>query len=169
MKIDLHTHCLEATGHLIPDEKVVEDILAAVKAQSLDGIAITDHRHKDFAFKVQEMVKNNFGNGVLIIPGQEIDDHYRHVVELYLSDNYVFRFLAHPGYPSDKWIEYIDDIQGIEVENGGWGVSKENVTEIALQHNLLMLRNSDAHMLDSIGKPHNDIDLEELYSRAIKR
>jgi hypothetical protein len=43
LKIDLHTHCREATACPTPTFEIVKRILAAVKRKGLDGIAVTEH------------------------------------------------------------------------------------------------------------------------------
>jgi PHP family Zn ribbon phosphoesterase len=42
----------------------------------------------------------------------------------------------------------------------------EMIRGLAEKHDLLLLTNSDAHSLADIGHYHNEIDLEELCSRA---
>ena len=41
LKLDLHTHCWEATGLVAPTIEIVGQIVAAIKAKGLDGIGIT--------------------------------------------------------------------------------------------------------------------------------
>jgi len=177
LKLDLHTHCHEATKLVTPDAHVVEEIINQVKSRGLDGIAITDHEEmggKRFAFKVVEIFERFFDKEIVIIPGQEIDRLYRgrfitsilHVVELYLPNGSTFRFIAHPGYPAGRWTDYLDDIHGLELENWSCRIDKEKVKEIARNDGLLLLSNSDAHCLENIGRYYNEIDLQELYSRA---
>ena len=69
LKLDLHTHCLEAVGFSETSIDVVARIIAAIKAKGLDGIAITDHARQRFARKVKAVVETHFDNTVLIIPG----------------------------------------------------------------------------------------------------
>ena len=167
LRLDLHTHCLEATGFLSPTVDIVAEIVARIKERRLDGIAITEHSNKKYAYLVKEIVERSFNNEVLIIPGQEIDFGRREVVELYLPNGSVFRFLAHPGrYPGVT--EEVSDVQGIEIDNAlhSWHINKVRVKELAERHGLLLLHNSDAHNLEDIGAFHNEIDLEELEARA---
>lgn len=141
-------------------------IVAHIKAKGLDGIAITEHWDKDYGFRVKEIVEESFGNEVLIIPGQELDNSERHVVELYLPNGATFRFLGHPGFPTNSYT--VEDVQGIEIESAmhGWHIDKEKVKALAEEHDLLLLRNSDAHSIDWIGRYYNEIDLEDLIARA---
>lgn len=167
LKLDLHTHCREATVFYIPTPDLVEKIVAAIKARGLDGIAITEHHNKTYAYQVKEIVETHFHNEVLIIPGQEVDAGMtRQIVELYLPGDVTFKFLAHPYYPDDYL--KVDGLHGIEIENGmhNWEMNKQRIRAIAEEHNLLLLANSDAHHLGDIGEFYNEIDLEELYARA---
>ena len=167
LKLDLHTHCFEATGYRPATLEIVKRIIDQIKARGLDGIAITEHWDKNYGFKVKEIVEQFFDNEVLIIPGQEIDvGGLQQDVELYLPNGSTFRFLAHPGYPTSSYSIY--NVQGIEIDNGlhNWRIDKERARAMAEEHGLLLLRNSDAHSVDRIGQHYNEISLEELYARA---
>lgn len=169
LKLDLHTHCQEATSYRPPTVELVREIVARIKAQGLDGIAITEHNNKDYGFKVKEIVEQYFDSQVLIIPGREVVVSFREeVVELYLPNNSVFRFWAHPGRLGRTLME-IDMIQGIEIDNAfhNWEINKARAQELAEKYDLMMLTNSDAHYLSDIGALYNEISLEELYARAI--
>lgn len=170
LKLDLHTHCGEATSLYNPNLKVVQRIVDAVKARGLDGIGVTEHYNRNYGYKVRDIVEREFGNEILIVPGQEIDKGPLHMVVLYLPDDITFRFIAHPGYPPVNDLEsYIDDtIHGIELQNPlhEEDIDQELVRSIAKKHNLILLRDSDAHFLDDIGKYYNEIDIEELCARA---
>jgi len=170
LKLDLHTHCGEATALYSPTLDIVKEIVAVVKARGLDGIAITEHYNKAYGYKVQEMVAHHLKGEILVIPGREIDKGLLHVVELYLPGDLTFRFIAHPGYPHIRDIEaqIDDDIHGIELRNPLHDdeMDEERIRELAEKYGLLLLTNSDAHFLDDIGKYYNEIDIEELCARA---
>jgi len=168
LKLDLHTHCYEAAGSRPPTLDIVKRIVSQVKAWRLDGIAITEHWDKDYGFKVKEMVEQSFGGEVLIIPGQEIHIKGRQEVELYLPNGSTSRFLAHPGHPNPATSYIIDDVQGIEIENGlhNWDIDEERVRELADKYDLILLKNSDAHFVAHIGQYYNELSLEELCARA---
>lgn len=172
LKLDLHTHCHEATFLRPLTVEIVGRIVASLKAQGLDGIAITDHEDPQYGFKVKEIADQYFP-GVLIIPGQEISVRYEHVVELYLPEDRCLRFWAHPRFVDGLVEEFIEKevphLQGIEVKNGGVYVDMERVTALGLRHNLLLLENSDAHSLRDIGCLHNEVEMEELYRRSFPR
>ena len=170
MKLDLHTHCSEATWAYTPTRDTVRKIIDAVKAKRLDGIGITEHYNKAYGFKVKEMVEQYFNGKILVIPGQEIDKGNLHVVILYLPGDLTFRFVGHPGYPKvEDFGSLIDDtIHGIELHNPGHDdeMDEAAIRTAAKEHNLLLLQNSDAHFLSDIGKYYNEITIEELCARA---
>ena len=172
MKLDLHTHCFEAL--YVPWPKgitpvMVGKIVASVKAKGLDGIAVTEHYRKEFGFMAKDIVCEHFNNQVVIIPGQEIYLHRIHVVELFLPDGTIFRFIPHPVY-----LDYLENnfdfsqIHGIEIDNHYYSqyMDKPKIEAIAEKHCLLLLSNSDAHDLSDIGYYHNKIDLNELQTRV---
>ncbi len=166
MKLDLHTHCLEATGVVYPDKKMVELILTAVKAAGLDGIAVTEHDNIDHGYRIKQLADEFFPGQILVIPGREIRQGFNHVVELHLPEKAVFRFIAHPGNLRISCPENLDDIHGIEIENGNQVINEDTIREFAKQHHLLLLSNSDAHSLSDIGRHYTDVEIEELCARA---
>jgi histidinol phosphatase-like PHP family hydrolase len=170
LKLDLHTHCGEATCIYTPNRDVVKKIVTAVKAKGLDGIGITEHYYKAYGFKVRDIVAEHFNNEILIIPGQEIDKGKLHMAVLYLPGDVTFRFLVHPGYPKvEDWASQIDDtIHGIELRNPTHDdeMDREAIQEAARKHKLILLQNSDAHFLSDVGKYYNEITIEELCARA---
>ena len=177
MKLDLHTHCREATACPRPTLDIVRRIVAAVKIRGLDGIAITEHYTEAYGYEVREIVACHLNGEILVIAGQEIDKMFLginkglfHVVELYLPGDTTFRFIAHPGRPYIRDLDsQIDDsIHGIELRSL-WHDDKmdeASIRELAEKHDLLLLTNSDAHVLSDIGKYYNEIDIAELYARA---
>jgi len=170
LKLDLHTHCGEATSLYTPTLAVVKDIVNAVQSRGLDGIAITEHYNRLYGYKVKEMVEQQLNSDVLIIPGQEIDKGHLHVVLLYLPGDLTFRFVAHPGYPpvQDLASELDDTIHGLEMNNPMHDdeIDRDLVQRIAADRDLILLRNSDAHFLSDIGRYYNDIDIDRLCERA---
>ena len=171
MKLDLHTHCGEATCLYTPTVDVVKKIVAAARAKGLDGIGITEHYNKAYGFKVREIVDQHFPGQLLVIPGQEIDKGKLHLVELFLPGKLTFRFVGHPGYPRvENFASEIDHtIHGIELRNPTHDDEMDQVAirKAARQHNLLLLQNSDAHFLSDIGKYYNEITIEGLCARIV--
>ena len=170
MKLDLHTHCGEATALYNPTVDIVKRIVAAAKAAGLDGIGVTEHYDRSYGYKVRQIVEHDLNEDILIIPGQEIDKGLLHVVVLYLPGDVTFRFIAHPGHPPvDDLDSQIDDsIHGIELNNPMHDDEMDQalIRELADRHNLILLTNSDAHFLSDVGKYHNEIEIEELCARA---
>lgn len=177
MKLDLHTHCREATSNPDPTPDIVRSILDAARSKGLDGIAITEHYTKAYAYKVKAIVDECFPNELLIIPGQEIDRVYLgiekgvvHIVELDLPGDLTFRFIAHPGHPYMKQLEMCIDgeIHGIELKNPHHDRDMDEglIRSLASQHNLLLLTNSDAHTLGDIGHYWNRLELSDLCARV---
>ncbi|MFH1626209.1 MAG: PHP domain-containing protein [Pseudomonadota bacterium] len=173
MKLDLHTHCMEATGLIAhPSIDLVKKIVDRVKDQGLDGIAITEHDDKDYGFRVKKLVEDNLDGHILIIPGWEIairEMGWAEMVELFLPDGSIFRFLPHPSYPypGDDGFNYDPNLlQGIEIGNAlhDRQIDKEKIEEISKKYNLRLLKNSDAHTLDDLGSLYTEISLEELCS-----
>ncbi len=177
VKLDLHTHCREATACPEPTVEIVARIVEAVKNRGLDGIAVTEHYTKRYAYMVKEIVDLHFSNEILVIPGQEIDRVYMgidrgivHIVELYLPGEITFRFVAHPGHPysRDLGSRLDGEIHGIELKNPHHvrEMDEQLIRQLASERDLIMLTNSDAHTLGEIGTYYNDLDLDTLYARA---
>ncbi|MFH1625339.1 MAG: PHP domain-containing protein [Pseudomonadota bacterium] len=169
VKIDFHTHCLEATGDPVPEIPTVGKIIRQIKARGLDGIALTDHDNRGYGFRVRETADIHFPGEVMIIPGQEISLHRQHVIEVYLPSDSVFRFCAHPRL-GDSFEEFMnregDNIHGIEIKNAALQLEEDKIRKIAARHNLILLENSDAHSISEIGLHYSEVDLQELYERC---
>ncbi len=168
MKIDLHTHVFEefqlsSPGDVTPEmvEKIIERVLLA----GLDGIAITEHGSKAYGYRVMEIMETDFQGEIFIIPGREFETGPIHYVELYVpgKDILPFRFIAHPGYPGNP-AGSADGFNGIEIENAAhnWHIKREEVEKIAAEYNLVLLSNSDAHLIRDIGRCYTEISLEDL-------
>lgn len=174
VKLDLHTHLWEAFNFQPPDQGMAEKVVGRIKAQGIDGIAITDHRNKDWSFEFRDLVERSYPGEVIIIPGWEIEvrppqnpfAEYQ-VAELFLPGGGTFRSYCHPGYYSPEII-IEDGIHAIEIDNyiHNWHIRKQQVTEVAETHDLLVLEVSDAHNLENIGLRYTELELEELYRRA---
>jgi histidinol phosphatase-like PHP family hydrolase len=170
LKLDLHTHCGEATSLYTPTVDIVKQIVAAARGKGLDGIAVTEHNNRAYGYKVKQIVEQQLQEDILIIPGQEIDRGPLHIVVLYLPGETTLRFVAHPGYPpvKDLAAEIDDSIHGLEIRNPTHDdeIDEALVTRIAHERGLLLLKNSDAHFLSDIGKYYTEIELDELCARA---
>lgn len=165
LKLDLHTHCHEATYLCCSTDEAARRIGAKLRARGIDGLAITDHLEVRWAYSLRDTVKRLFGEEFVIIPGQEVARGNQHIVELYLDGDTTFRFIAHPTNPG--WEELLTEaIHGLEVENPHWAIDKEKVKDVAAERGLLLLSNSDAHSLEAVGLYYNTIDLDHLVSLA---
>ena len=174
VKLDLHTHIWEAFNFQPPSLSMAERVIRQVKSRGIDGIAITDHHNKEWAFAFRDLVERHYPGEMIIILGWEIEvrpaenpfAEYQ-VAELFLPGGGVFRSYCHPGYYSpDIVIER--NIHAIEIDNfiHNWHIRKDQVAEVARSHGLLVLEVSDAHTIDNVGLRYTELDLEELYRRA---
>ena len=153
---------------------IAEKVVAQIKYSGIDGIAITDHNNKDWAFQLRDLVEQHYPGEVIIIPGWEVEvrpasnpfDEYQ-VGELFLPEGGVFRIYSHPGYYSPK-ILIEDGIHAIEIDNyiHNWHIRRDQVEEVARTHDLLTVEVSDAHNLDNIGLRYTEVEMAELYRRA---
>ena len=174
LKLDLHTHIWEAFNFQPPSLDIAEKVVAQIKSRGIDGIAVTDHHNKEWAFEFRDLVERHFPGEAVIIPGWEIEvrpvqnpfDEYQ-VSELFLPNDTVFRIYCHPGYYSPN-IVIEENIHAIEVDNyiHNWHIRRQQVEEIAKTHSLLTVEVSDAHNLENIGLRYTEVELEELYRRA---
>ena len=176
LKLDLHTHVWEAFNFVPPSVEIAEKVVNQIKSKGIDGIGITDHHNKDWGMEFRELVEKNFPGQVTILPGWEIEvrpeanpfAEYQ-VAELFLPDGGgVFRTYCHPGYYSPE-ILIEPDIHAIELDNyiHNWHIRKDQVAEIATQHNLMLMEVSDAHNLENIGLRYTEVELDDLYARAV--
>mgnify|MGYP005627356159 FL=1 len=161
----------EATDFAPLNPDIVERLIEVVVKKGLDGIAIADHDGYDpnYPFKVRDIMEKHFNNAILIIPACEREVGLNHEVELYLSDDKMFRFLAHPGDPYYPGPIPINNLQGIEMKNAIHFANEKLARRTAEDHNLMLLKNSDAHHLEDIGRYYNEITIDELLARAITR
>ena len=174
VKLDLHTHVWEAFNFQRPSLEIAEKVVAQIKAQGIDGIAITDHHNKDWSFEFRDLVEQHFPGEVIIIPGWEIEvrppqspfDEYQ-IAELFLPNGSVFRTYCHPGYYSPN-ILIEDGVHGIEIDNyiHNWHIRKPQVKDIADANGLLTFEVSDAHNLENIGLRFTELEMEDLYRLA---
>jgi histidinol phosphatase-like PHP family hydrolase len=174
VKLDLHTHIWEAFNFQAPSLSIAEKVVAQIKSSGIDGIAITDHNNKDWAFEFRDLVEQHYPGEVIIIPGWEIEvrppsnpfDEYQ-VGELFLPEGGVFRIYCHPGYYSPN-ILIEEGIHAIEIDNyiHNWHIRKDQVEEVASTHDLLTVEVSDAHNLENIGLRYTEVEMDELYRRA---
>ena len=175
LKLDLHTHIWEAFNFAPPSVEIAAQVVAQIRRRGIDGIAITDHRHQDWAFDLQELVERHFPGEAVILPGWEIEirpesnpfAEYQ-VAEIFLPNGGVFRTYCHPGYYSPEII-IEPEVHAIEIDNyiHNWHIRKKQVSGVAEEHGLLLLEVSDAHNLENVGLRYTEVDLDDLYARAV--
>ncbi|MBI2866282.1 MAG: PHP domain-containing protein [Chloroflexi bacterium] len=166
MRLDLHTHPLEAVAFAPITREVVAEIVRYARLRGLDGIASTEHHNSEVGYQIKRLVEQFFPGQLLVIPGQEVDVDSHQEVELYLPQRRVFRFLAHPS--SEREFEGLERLQGIEVANALHShLDVVRALSVAQEYNLLLLSNSDAHTLSAIGQLSTEVSWEELVGRAV--
>ena len=173
LKLYLHTHIWESTGFTDPTPLIVEQVVTQVKKMGIDGIAISDHRNKEYGFAFKKMLDKHFPNEIIVIPSWEIEvkigpgynDEYQ-VVEMFLPGGGIFRSYCHPGYPTPKLL--IEGVQATEIDNlmHNWHIDKDKVRAAAKDYKLLMFNVSDAHRIEDVGTNYTEIKLSQLYKRA---
>lgn len=182
LKIDLHTHPIEALGIksvLNITKGVVKKIVGAIKAADLDGIAITEHRDFNISWVTYLEIMRNFPEEKLIIlPGWERDlkengqqcleifipDHLRKCFKFFKGKEW-FRILAHPGYHNPI---NISDLENLEREAGKFDAVEEQskhgkfeLAEMIHQLGIPKIRSSDAHKLEEIGLHYMELDFDQ--------
>lgn len=179
LKIDLHTHPIEALGIesvLNITDEVVKKIVEAIKASNLDGIAITEHRDFNKSWVTYlEIMKNFPEEKLIILPGWErdLEESEQQCLEIFIpiyirkcfkffKGKEWFRILAHPGYHNPL---NFSDLKNLEREVGEFDAveeqSKHGLFELAEKIHLLgipKIRSSDAHKLEEIGLYFIELD-----------
>lgn len=175
VKLDLHTHIWEAFNFQPPSLSIAEQVIGQIKRRGIDGIAITDHHNREWGAEFRELVERHFPGEVILIPGWEIEirppqnpfDEYQ-VSELFMPGGGVFRIYCHPGYYSPNII-IEENVHAIEIDNHlhNWHIRPAQVQETADAYGLLTVAVSDAHVLENVGVRYTEVELEELYRRAM--
>ena len=139
-----------------------------MRERGLDGIALTEHWNVEHGWKLKEIIEELYGDEFVVLVGQELDiSTTQQVTEIYLPNDVTYRYLCHPGYPGNDW-SVPENLHGIEIENGmhSWHMNRPRIQALAEEHNLMLLKNSDAHYLEKIGVYYNELALEELVARV---
>jgi len=175
MKVDLHVHASERSGcSQLPQETQIQEAIRL----GLDGLAFTDHNKlislaevqrltRQYApFKIYRGIERTCNGEDIVILGVEDP-----AIETVAHDDYAglhafvraqggFMFLAHPfryhpeirvdlaGYPPD----------GIEVASVSTpAADEEQIRQLAAEHNLVLLANSDSHYMGPMGRFYNEV------------
>ena len=148
----------------------------------LDVIAVTDHDTIEGALRVADLAGG--GTHPHVIVGEEVSSRQGHIVGLFLSrrvrpgmsaaatvhaihDQGGIAFAAHPFWRTERqargrrvhgvgWLAGELEFDGIEVENStpGFYVFNQLATRLNVAAGRAELGNSDAHILDAIGRAY---------------
>lgn len=180
LKIDLHTHPLEALGISRSEEindKVARKILKAIKLANLDGIAITEHHNFDLSLCLYSRMRKIFPK-LIILPGAERDHNPtgQQYLEIFIPD-YLrghlpffkgkewFRIFAHPGFYNffdlDDLERLVKDIGGLDAVEGRSRHGEFKLAEEIHQRlGIPKTQASDAHKLEDLGFYYIEFDFE---------
>jgi predicted metal-dependent phosphoesterase TrpH len=178
-RADLHIHTLASDG-----TSGLEEILEhAIHVAALDVIAITDHERADAAFAARQMAVSG-GLPIEVVVGEEVTTLGGHLLALYIQETVRplrslratiaaiheqggIAFAAHPFWRTQSqargrgvhgvgWLAADLDLDAIEVENSTPGFYLFNQMAVRLNQDvgLAPLGNSDAHILDAIGRSY---------------
>lgn len=171
LKLDLHVH----TSHSYDGRCSVEEVVAAIKARGLNGVAITDHNSIDGHKEAKKFSKGGF----LVIPGIEVNSKHGHIVGLGVSE------LVPRGLSAAETVERIREQGGIaiaahpfvlgrsprlvyrakfdaiEVLNSrAFLLSNPLARRFAEKNKVPMVGGSDAHRKDEMGLAYTCVDCE---------
>lgn len=190
VKLDLHIH-----SEYSPDGRMtVDEIVAAVRAQGLQGAAICDHDR----YAAGQLERTDF----LLIGGEEFSTPYGHLLGLFLTDpvpdpdfsgsaddkiNAFGRLvraihsqeglavLAHPfehSQTTERFEAILPLLDGIETWNGRANrknrQANRQAAELARSLGLPGTGGSDAHVLQEIGNGYVILDVPELSFSCVK-
>jgi len=178
LKLDLHTHPVLALKESLGikgirdiNKEVALAIVKAVKKAGLNGIAITEHNNFNHGWVAALEIMDHFqGENLIILPGSEIECNGQHYLQIYVPDYYRRRIpffkgkewflaLAHPGYyqPLDTGQTGQIDIDAVE-EASLYGEFAP-ASQIAGGQNVPIIRTSDAHRLEDIGRYYIEVEV----------
>jgi len=186
-KFDLHAHSHYSKGTKIPCEALASprDIVAAAKEKGLAGFALTDH---DDIQGWKEAANEAKKQGIVFIPGEEINTQRGHLVALGISE------FIEPKLGLEETIDMIHQQGGIamavhpfDIKGSGVGedMIKADVAEAFNSMNMdrfsnmiaekkaralemPMAANTDAHTAEMLGTASTTIDADNMDS-AFKR
>jgi predicted metal-dependent phosphoesterase TrpH len=183
-KIDLHTHSILSYDGGISRQEYID----ALKNNTLDYIAITDHNEIDFALKlnkeypeniiVGEEVMTNDGEIIGLFLTKHIPKHLSvpHTIEL-IKEQGGLVYIPHPfdllraGLGEDLLNKHLKDIDIIEIFNARTKLTGFDKTakKYAEKHNLVSSSSTDAHIYITLGKAYNIVDGPVLKDNLISR
>lgn len=190
MLFELHCHSKYSKGTKIPAEGIPSpsEIIRTAKKTGLDGVALTDH---DNVRGWKEAKKEAEKQGILFIPGEEIESRKGHILGLGITEHIRpgqsvgetldkireqggVSVAAHPFEPRGKGIKHeMGKADAVEVFNA---MSVDRLSNIATERlakkmGKPMVSGSDAHNLSTLGLTKNKIDAQELEGilKAVKQ
>lgn len=175
MKVDFHVHASERSGCAVSGE---EEMIRAARAAGLDAIVFTDHHRLVSPMRLSELneryapfriyggveITTREGEDCLVFGVQDplLESTEWPYCELmtFVRERGGFVVLAHP-------FRYAPEIRvdleacppdGIEVRSRNTPPAREaDIREIARRYGLVMLCNSDAHNVQSVGEYFNEV------------
>ena len=181
MFFELHCHSRHSKGGKIKEEGISSpaDIIRAAKHRGLGGIALTDHNTVDGWKEAEREAKRQ---GLLFIPGEEIETESGHVLGLGLTE------VIAPGLGLEETLDKIREQGGLSVaahpfDPRGLGTGHEMIKadavevfnsmavdrlanwaakRIARKAKKPMVCGSDAHMASLVGLSRNSADARTL-------
>lgn len=175
---DLHVHSQLSNGADLTPAQIVGEARAA----GLDFLAVTEH-NLDTDFDAILDLWTPHASGLLILPGCESITDSGHSVTAGPGPA-PLRIAAHPRapYPTGTFTEPFETVDAVEVWNGAWTSDApwqaDNEAALADWHSALIadipagnwrpaVGDSDAHLADQLGTPHNVVPAAELTADAV--
>lgn len=184
MYLDLHIHSCYSKDCSSP----VDEILAQALKVGLGAIAICDHDAIEGSKEAEAFVEEN-GLDILVIPGIEVTTNRGHVLILGIRQEFpknrdpedIIRtarrqggliIAAHPfkGYPKSLGDVTSLDVDAIETLNSRFvlGTFNKRAEKMAAGLDLPMLGNSDAHVVEMVGRAYTEIDTRPAIDAVFK-
>lgn len=175
MKVDFHVHASERSGCAVNGE---EEMIRAARAAGLDAIVFTDHHRLVPPMRLAELneryapfriyggveMTTQEGEDCLVFgvqdPRLESSEWNYYELVTFVRGRGGFVVLAHPfRYAPEIRVDFdACPPDGIEVRSRNTPPAREaDIREIAGKYGLVMLCNSDAHSVQSVGGFFNDV------------
>jgi hypothetical protein len=178
IKLDLHTHPVLALKEKMGirgirdiNKEVAASIVKAVKNAGLNGIAITEHNNFNHGWVSALEILDHFpGENLFIFPGSEIDYGGQHYLQIYIPERYRrripffkgkewFLIMAHPGFYHPLDMSQIGNIDIDAVEEASLLGEFTPTGTISKEKEISIVRSSDAHSLEDIGRYNIEVEL----------
>ncbi|MFB6282743.1 MAG: CehA/McbA family metallohydrolase [Halobacteria archaeon] len=169
LKADLHVHS-EASND---GNASVPEILDRAREVGMDVVCITDHDEIGNSLEARDLAPDY---GLTAVPGVEVTTEKGHVLAYgvyqkppegrpvsYTIDTIRelggLAFLPHPFQKFRHGVGAISDCDGIEVYNSRLftGIANRRAEKFALSNRLPMIGNSDAHIVEMVGRAYTKV------------